>query len=286
MSADSTSNPNTEQQNNDQNDSDSDSDYHWVPLESNPEMLNEFCERIGMENGNEMRFTDCYGLDSELLAMIARPVRALIFLFPAGKMYKAKSNDEETPLDDKTAKEKGVFYLKQLVHNACGSIAVMHCLINNIESVKVKKDSFLAKFIASTKDMDSALERGKYLGIAGRDLRKASQQAATGDTAQTAAPQATAKVEAHFVAFVNVGGEIYELDGCKKGAVSHGEVKGDFLECTAKVVQDKFISKLPSDELAFSLITFGASDCQQCPVCNISLSTLELNSHVEQHFLE
>ena len=43
----------------------------WLPLESNPDVLNPFIRRLGVPG--DWEFTDVFGLDDELLAMVPPP---------------------------------------------------------------------------------------------------------------------------------------------------------------------------------------------------------------------
>lgn len=114
--------------------------YHWVPLESNPSMLTEFAKKIGL--GDELVFSDCMGLDEALLCMVPRPCYAVIFLFPCSKMYQAQG--ERTPASPDVS--PNVYFMQQFVSNACGSIAVIHTLLNNRSNITLTPGMTLPSF--------------------------------------------------------------------------------------------------------------------------------------------
>lgn len=53
----------------------------WVPLESNPEILSDLADKLGV-SADAAVFSDVFGLDEEMLAMIPQPVQAVIMCYP------------------------------------------------------------------------------------------------------------------------------------------------------------------------------------------------------------
>ena len=49
-----------------------------------------------------------------------------------------------------------VYYMKQTISNACGTVALMHSVINNVNSGVIElEEGPLKTFIAATRDQDS-----------------------------------------------------------------------------------------------------------------------------------
>jgi Ubiquitin carboxyl-terminal hydrolase, family 1 len=126
----------------------------WIPLESNPDMLNAFAQKIG--GSSRFGFADCWSLDEEMLAMIAQPVLGLIFLFPSSAMREAKQAEAskanaEKGENAKNAISENLFFMEQIVGNACGSIAVLHTLINNLDTAPASGAHFWTDLRAKRK---------------------------------------------------------------------------------------------------------------------------------------
>lgn len=227
---------------------------YWIPLESNPEMFNSFAHLIGVPES--LGFSDVFGLDDDALSWVPKPCYGVVFLAPYSKMKAINVEQAKKMLDTPEEANPNVWYMKQIVGNACGTIAVLHVLCNAVEQghVKLGSDSFLGQFIQDCVGVDVA-KRGEVFeqskGIEEIHTKCAVQ-------GQTETPAADAKVDAHFVALVNIDGALYELDGGKVGPINHGPTNPDtFLKDVSRVVQENFIRHLGPDEL-FSLISFGA----------------------------
>ncbi|XP_053886189.1 ubiquitin carboxyl-terminal hydrolase isozyme L3-like [Malaclemys terrapin pileata] len=75
---------------------------------------------------------------------------------------------------------------------------------------------------------------------------------------RSVAPSIDEKVDLHFIALVNVGGHLYELDGRKPFPINHGQTSDDtFLEAAVEVCK-KFMERDP-EELRFNAIALSAA---------------------------
>lgn len=137
----------------------------------------------------------------------------------------------------------------QIIHNACGTIALTHAILNNLNSIKLEADSVIKNFYDKAKGL-SAEERGKLLEADTAFTQTHEQLAQEG---QTATPSAEDQVNHHFIAFVNFNGALYELDGRKNFPIKHGETNEDnFLNDAAKVCKE-FMARDPK-ELRFTVL--------------------------------
>ena len=215
----------------------------WLPLESNPAMLNEFAYRVGMNR--KFAFNDVWGLDDGLTAMIPRPCYALTLLFkPSDKIRDFKSSQQKDIEDGKvenSVPQDKLFYMKQYVGNACGTIATLHSIANAgpIRDT-LAEDSPIRKFFGECEGKNQE-QRGHVLEEADY-LSEASDTSATNtEIGQTSAPGRGEHVSAHFIAFVPCDGSVFELDGGKAFPINHGPIGDDFIRTAAKIIQTKFM---------------------------------------------
>lgn len=236
---------------------------YFVPLESNPEVFNELIYSLGVSRSLE--FHDVYVIDDpEMLAMIPRPVYALLMVFPVSDSYEAYRQENDKTLEDDyynkvsgTSEEDAVWY-KQTIGNACGTYALLHALSNGIPQDAIAFDSPLQRLLESTKSLN-VVERAQFLENS-QELEKLHASVAShGDTQ---APAAEEKTDLHYVCLTKSKntGDLYELDGRRKGPikVANLDTDEDLLSSKALDKVREFLQR-ESKSPMFSIIALAKS---------------------------
>lgn len=178
----------------------------WKPIECNPEVLTSLSHSLGLSSS--YGFHDVFSLDDpELLQFIPRPVQALVLVYPS------------TPHDQKT-QQGNVIWCKQTIGNACGTMAVLHCLLN---SAHLDPSSPFTQTLQELKDADAKgrveiIEGSEYLKNAHESLAIQGQSTVIGEDEH---------VTLHYVAWVNKDGKLWQLDGDRDGPVLEQEGVGE-----------------------------------------------------------
>ncbi|EYU19478.1 hypothetical protein ABFS82_01G102800 [Erythranthe guttata] len=217
----------------------------WLPLEANPDVMNQFLWGLGVAP-HEAECFDVYGLDDELLEMVPKPVLAVLFLYPLTKQSEEERIEQDSAIKDLSSE---VYFMKQTVGNACGTIGLLHAVGNITSEINLVDGSYLDKFFKSTAKMNPS-ERATFLEN-DREMEVAHSVAATaGET------EASDNVDTHFICFSCANGQLYELDGRRAGPISHGASStSTLLKDAAKVIQ-KIIQKNP-DSINFNVIAIS-----------------------------
>jgi ubiquitin carboxyl-terminal hydrolase L3 len=200
-----------------------------TPLSNDPESLKEFAVNIGLEESS-FDFAEVFSFDEEMLEMVPRPVLSTIFLYPIGD---SKSPLEKRHSEPQELGESVPWYTYQNVANACGTIAVLHSILNNLSVLQIKENSWLAKFIADSAN-ESWKKRGKRIE-GSNDLLVMHEDAAEDDST----PVLESSGWNHFITFVIKDGNLWELDGRKRGPICHGPCE-DLLRGTLSVMTADF----------------------------------------------
>ncbi|GHJ85334.1 hypothetical protein NliqN6_1736 [Naganishia liquefaciens] len=239
----------------------------WVPLEAAPEIFNAWSQPLGLPS--TLTFNDLFSLDPEFLQFTTQPVFAVLLLFPSrGKLGEARAKEQEGgkgEFKDTSDRSKKIWWIKQTIGNACGSIGLLHSLLNLPRDASspysLPQDSLLAQFYSDTRDM-TGIERAKALDEATffEDAHKRVAESGQSSVPRTA--EELDDVDLHFISFVEGTAEdgtkhVVELDGSTRNApFDRGPCKS-LLHDVARIVQEKYIDQADGD-LNFSLITLGA----------------------------
>jgi ubiquitin carboxyl-terminal hydrolase L3 len=280
----------------------------WFPLESNPELMNQYIETMGFDT-HRYHFCDVYSTEDWALEMIPQPVAAVIFLYPLTPVQlaydqqqeqqqeqakKTKDDESSSPAavphvpdrtnndGDNTNNNGGVWFMKQRIGNACGTVGILHSLLNvdrHVWDESVRPGSWLADFrdrTTTTTTITTSLS-----SLDGRNMMDATakaevlendpiistlHEAATNDVAN-ATDRGTIDddVITHFIALVRTssnndttaGGQLYECDGRKPHAICHGTcpTAADLLPRAVDVIQ-QFMARDP-DEVRFTILALA-----------------------------
>ena len=183
----------------------------------------------------------------------------LIFLF--------KYNAGEPPsgcIVDGNETGSSVFFAKQVIQNACATQAILSILMNCPPSVKI--GDILTQLKDFTTEFDADL---KGLALSNSEQIRTAHNAFARPEPIVADPERKPQHDDeafHFVAYVPVGGRLYELDGLKQGPIDHGPIvdstnystsdgtiDGTWLGKVCPVIQTR-IAKYSASEIRFNLM--------------------------------
>jgi len=183
--------------------------------------MNALSLKLGLSP--ELQFHDIYSLtEPSLLSLVPRPVLALLVILPLTPAWHANrlSEDAENPPYAGKGEGEPVLWFKQSIGHACGSIGLLHCLLNGPAKEFIEKGSWLER----TREQAKALgmdERARLL-YESEEFERAHQAVAEmGDTIPPDA-EGGARLGQHFVAFVKEGGRLWELEGSRKRPLDRG----------------------------------------------------------------
>ncbi|XP_051882294.1 ubiquitin carboxyl-terminal hydrolase isozyme L3 [Pristis pectinata] len=196
------------------------------------------------------QFGDVFGMDPELLSLVPRPVCSILLLFPVTEKYETFKQAEEANIKAEGQKvNPHVYFMKQTINNACGTIGLIHALANNQDKLEFESGSVMKKFLEDSACLTPE-EKAQYLE---KDESIRVTHEFSAQEGQTEAPSLDEKVDLHFISFVNVDGHLYELDGRKPFPINHGDTTADSLLEDAIEVCKKFMQRDP-DELRFTVM--------------------------------
>jgi hypothetical protein len=211
-----------------------------------------------------LSYHDVYSLtEPSLLAFLPRPAYALLLVFPVTPTYESFRRAEDAPLPTYTGSgpDEPVVWFKQTIRNACGLIGLLHSVCNGPARDMIMEGSDLDVLLKEA--LVLAPEARAELLYRSQALESAHAEAAKkGDSA---APDAQANVDLHFVAFVKdqKDGSLWELDGRRKGPLKRGvlsEAEDMLSEKGLQLGVQAFLQReeqAGGGELRFSIVMLG-----------------------------
>jgi len=219
----------------------------WLALEANPEVMTSFVHELGV-NKEEVSFYDIYSTDPELLPMFPQP-EAVIMIFPITPKYEEHFIEEQQKLKNESTKiNPSVFFVRQTISNACGTIALVHAICNNADRISLG-DGFFRKFLTSSQSK-TADERAALLE---EDQTLSQTHEEMAQRGQSRVIERDKELDLHFICFVEKDGQLYELDGRKQQPICHGPSSSETLLEDAVTVARQFMSRDPENN-GFTLI--------------------------------
>lgn len=226
----------------------------WVPLVSDPELFEDYAKNIG--GPPNVKFHDVLSTEDWALEMIGGKPLGLVLLFPLKPSIEDRTKKEDEQLSSSDIQKQlpsKVWFTKQTVGNACGTVGLLH-VFGNCQEI-LAEGKALRCFYEKVRDMTpddraKALETDKSIAFAHRGIanRGPGKPATEHD-----------EVAHHFVAFVQVDNHLIELDGRRKVPINRGSTSTQgFLKDAARLVKREFMDKDPG-EVGYSMMAVTES---------------------------
>ncbi|KAH9124254.1 hypothetical protein LEN26_008434 [Aphanomyces euteiches] len=226
----------------------------WFPLESNPQVMNEYIKRMGVAEDAEYGFCDVYSTEDWALEMVLRPVLAVVMLFPIKPASEEHTKEQRGRIEreGQVVSDK-VYYMKQTVGNACGTVGILHALGNARHVLPPRPGSFLATFFDKThgKTPDEIAEI-----LEDDDELEETHASAAQEGQSEQLEHVDDPINTHFVCFSTVEGHLYELDGRKQFPINHGPSSPEtLLEDACRVIKE-FMAR-DEGEVRFTIVALA-----------------------------
>ncbi|KAI0836162.1 cysteine proteinase [Hypoxylon sp. FL0890] len=254
----------------------------WVELESEPGFFNAMLQELGAK---DFKVQEVYSLDPEILAFLPKPVHGLVFLFEY-------EGDNEPSHENRQRCPDHLWFANQTTANACATVALMNIIMN---AQGASLGSQLQEFKDSTMELPPP-HRGYFLDkndfirsvhnsvarridLIAEDLaldnkyeesmkKRRTQKKSSRSTRKKASPE----TNYHYIAYVPVNGQVWELDGFQLKPLNLGPIADSWLDTASTAIQERMmrnsefssysllaICQSPLDTLAGDLATSLAS---------------------------
>lgn len=218
--------------------------FKWPPLESDPEIFNNYFWKIGLPAN--YYFGEIFSMDSEMLEMIPQTTFAVIANINSG-------NNKFCYLEDNDKKYTDIpFFMRQEgdLDMACGLIASLHALGN--ANLTFDKDSILERFYSVCKGKDDH-ERCKILSDM-NDFKIAHEEFSS--QGQSKLCENENEVSGHYICFIIINNNLYELNGAhgKPYIINNNVDQKDFLSLVSLEIKNRLENGFISEQLSMMYI--------------------------------
>ncbi|KAL2139851.1 hypothetical protein VTI28DRAFT_4614 [Corynascus sepedonium] len=239
----------------------------WIELESDPAFFTAILGLLGVKGA---RIEEVLSVDEDTLATLPPPVHGLVFLYE----YVA---DESIKTTESC---RSVWFANQTTQNACATIALLNIimnadklslgeklrkfkeeskdlspplrghLINNSTWIRVAHNSFARRLdhldaaLGLQNEVDNKKKRAKSMSSGQQQKRRKPKKEKSEDTSAY-----------HFIAFVPIGQQVWQLDGLASAPVCIGEYREDmhWTSVMCPVLQERMM-RYETERLFFSLL--------------------------------
>lgn len=215
----------------------------WCLIESDPGVFTELIKGFGVKG---VQVEELWSLDKESFDKL-KPIHGLIFLF---KWAPGEEPSGSLVVDNRLDR---IFFVKQVINNACATQAILSILLNSRNSDLELGDTlssfkeFCQSFDATMKGLslsNSEIIRQVHNSFSRQQLFEFDSKVASKDDDVF-----------HFVGYMPIDGRLYELDGLKDGPLDLGPIAAD-VDWTDLVrpVIEKRIQRYCGEEIHFNLM--------------------------------
>lgn len=228
---------------------------NWLPIESNPEVMNAYAAKLGL-NTSTYAFIDVLSTEDWALAMVPSPVVAVLLLFPIKEASEKHRAEEDAQIKQAgQAVDPRLYFTLQTVGNACGTIGLLHAVVNASTltggELDLPADSWFHRWMTNPASGRDATPEQRAKALESNTELEAEHSASV----QQGSSAVVEDTYNHFICFVAKGGALYELDGRKSFPVNHGPC-ADLLTDAVRVVRG-FMARDP-DEVRFTMVALAA----------------------------
>jgi ubiquitin carboxyl-terminal hydrolase L3 len=112
--------------------------------------MDTYMANLGLDI-QQYSFQDVLATEDWALDMVPKPVLGVLMVYPIKESSEAYRHEEQERINrDGQHISPSVYYMKQTVGNACGTVGLLHCIGNVQNKVSIASGSYLDRFYDKT----------------------------------------------------------------------------------------------------------------------------------------